>query len=93
MPFAVSLPPDLEARLTAEAARAGVPPEKYAAALLTTHLPADRAAAAVALLDGWLAEPDPSDQHETGDVLVHRLDDSRSGQRPHFPRTAEGRTW
>ena len=95
MPLTVPLTPDLEAQLAAEAARAGVAPERLAAGVLALHLRADRRATAVALLDSWLAEAeaDPAEQQETGEALVRGLDAARPGQRPHFPPELEGVTW
>jgi hypothetical protein len=93
MPLTIPLPPDLEARLAAEAARVGVAPERLAASVLDTHLPADRRTAALALLDAWHAGADAEDQRETGDALVRGLDAGRPGQRPHFPPELEGVTW
>jgi hypothetical protein len=58
MPLTIPLPPDLEARLAAEAARVGVAPERLAAGVLDAHLPADRRTAALALLDA--CHPTPS---------------------------------
>lgn len=93
MPLTVPLTPDLEARLAAEAARAGAAPERLAAEVLALHLRADRGSTAVALLDSWLAEADPTEQRETGEALVRGLDAARPGQRPHFPPRLEGVTW
>lgn len=94
MSLTVSLPPDLGARLIAEAARTGVPPEQYAAEVLDRHLPpADRRAAAVALIDSWLNDPDPSDHRDALDALTQGVDASRPGQRPHFPPELKGKTW
>ena len=89
----VNLTPDLESRVVAEAARVGVTPERLVAGLLDRHFPADRRAAAIALLDSWLAEADTTEQRETLDALAQGLDAGRPGQRPHFPPEAKGRTW
>ena len=45
MPTVVNLPPDIEGRVVAEAARVGVTPERLVAALLERQLAADRLAA------------------------------------------------
>ena len=66
MPLTVTLTPEMEAQLAAEAARAGVAPERLAAGVIARHLRADRRDAAVALLD---AEADPTEQRETGKAL------------------------
>ena len=65
MPTVVNLPPDIEGRVIAEAARVA----------------ADRRAAAIALLDSWLAEADSEEQRETCDAFLLRLDTNRPGQR------------
>ena len=97
MPLTVPLTPDLEGRLVTEARRVGVPPETLANSVLEVNLPADRRAAAVALLDPWLADAqaDPTEQRETGDALVAGLNATRAaaGERLHFPRELEGLTW
>ena len=93
MPLTFYLPPDLEARLAAEAARVGVPPAALAAGVLDAHLPADHRVAALALLDAWHAGTDAEDQREAGQALVRGLDPARPEQRPHFPPELEGVTW
>ncbi len=93
MSLALPLPPELEARLAAEALRVGVPPERLAAGVLDAHLPADRRAAALALLDAWHDGADEADQREVGEALVRGLDAARPGQRPHYPPELEGVTW
>lgn len=93
MDLTIPLPPELTARLAAEAARVGVPPERLAAGVLDAHLPAGRRAAALALLDAWHAGADEQDQREAGEALVRGLDEGRPGQRPHFPPALEGETW
>ena len=42
MPTVVNLPPDIEGRVIAEAARVGVTPDRLVAGLLNRHLAADR---------------------------------------------------
>jgi hypothetical protein len=95
MPLTIPLPPDLEARLAAEAARVGVAPERLAAGVLDAHLPADRRTAALALLDSWRAGADAQDQREAGEALVRGLNATRAeaGERLHFPPELEGVTW
>jgi hypothetical protein len=93
MPLTFYLPADLEARLAAEAERVGVPPAAHAVGVLDAHLPADRRAAALALLDAWHAGAEAEDQRETGQALVRGLDAARPEQRPHFPPELEGKTW
>ena len=49
MPTVVNLPPDIEGRVIAEAARVGVTPERLVADLLDRQLAEDRQAAAIAV--------------------------------------------
>ncbi len=77
MPTVVNLPPEIEGRVIAEAAR----------------IAANRRAAAVALLDSWLASADSEEQRETSDAFLLGLDANRPGQRQLFPPEAKGRTW
>ena len=110
MPTVVNLPPDIEGRVIAEAARVGVTPERFVASLLerqlaadrlaavagaaeTARVAADRRAAAIALLDSWLASADSEEQRETSDAFLLGLDANRPGQRQLFPPEAKGRTW
>lgn len=96
MSLAIPLSAELESQLVAEAERAGVAPDQFAADLLASHLRRDsRRELAIALLDSWLSDAsiDASEQRETGDALVHGLDSERPGQRPHFPPELEGVTW
>lgn len=109
MPTVVNLPPDIESRVLAEAARVGVTPDRLVADLLdrqladdrqaeaaeaeATRVAADRRAAAIALLDTWLAEADSAEQKETCEALILGLDANRPGERPYFPPEAKGRTW
>jgi hypothetical protein len=81
----VNLTPDLGSRVVAEADRVGVTPKRLVTRFLDRHFPAGRRAAAIALLDSWLAETDTTEQRETGDALMQGLDAGRPGQRPHFP--------
>ena len=94
MTLTVHLPEDLERRLAREAERQGVGLEVYAVQLLEEHLPpADRAARASALLRAWVEDGDPQEQRETGEYLIHALDEDRPSQRPHFPADLKGVTW
>ncbi|MBL8796203.1 MAG: hypothetical protein JNM56_20050 [Planctomycetia bacterium] len=94
MTLHLSLPPELERRLTADAARLGLPLETYALQLLSQQpAPPDRRSAAVALLQGWIDEDDHGEHRETGDYLVRALDEDRSSDRQLFPPDLKGVTW
>ena len=96
MPLTIPLPPEVEARLTAEAARAGVPPEALAADLLGRSLaPSGRGAAVAALVESWLETAAQPEEREAGRELVRGLDANRAaaGERFLFPPELEGVTW
>jgi len=94
MTLKLDLTPDLEQRLTQEAARQGVPTEKFTLELLDRHLPpTDRRAELVALLDSWTREGDPEEQRATGEYLVQALDEDRLSDRKLFPPELKGVTW
>jgi hypothetical protein len=94
MTLTLPLTADLEERLTLEAKRQGVDPAEYALRVLDQHLPpADRRAALLVLLRGWVEEGDAEEQRQTGDDLVRALDEDRLADRKLFPLELEGVTW
>ena len=96
MPLTVPLPPEIEARLVAEAGRAGVPPEALAADLLGRSLaPSGRGEAVAALVRSWVATAALPEEREAGRELVRGLDANRAagGERLLFPPELEGVTW
>ena len=79
MPLTIPLPPEVEARLAAEAARVGVPPEALAADLLGRSLaPSGRGAALAALVGSWLDTAGLPEEREAGRELVRGLDANRA---------------
>jgi hypothetical protein len=94
MTLTLSLPPELEQRLTEEAQRQGMPTDEYALRLLEEHLPPkDRRAELVTLLQSWIDADDDEEQKETGDYLVRALDEDRLSDRQLFPPELRGVTW
>ena len=96
MPLTIPLTPEVEARLSAEAARVGLPPETLAADLLGRSLaPSGRGAALAALVGSWLDTAGLPEEREAGRELMRGLDANRSagGERPLFPPELEGVTW
>ena len=94
MTLTLPLSPALGERLSQEASRLGVEPSDYALRLLDRHLPPpDAGAAAVALLQSWIDQPDADEQKQTGDFLVRALDEDRLADRRLFPPELEGVTW
>lgn len=96
MPLIIPLPPEIEARLASEAARAGVQPEALAADLLVRSLaPQGRGAAVAALVGSWLDTAGLPEEREAGRELLRGLEANRAaaGERPLFPPELEGVTW
>ena len=94
MTLTLPLSPKLEERLSREASRFGVAPADYAIRILDQYLPPpDAGAAAVALLQSWIDDPDAEEQKQTGDYLVRALDEDRLADRKLFPPELEGVTW
>ncbi|TXT36716.1 MAG: hypothetical protein FD138_897 [Planctomycetota bacterium] len=91
----VTLPPELERRLSVEAAKQGLDVEQFAVKVLGESLPADRKSDAVALLQSWIDADDTeaSDQKATGDFLSQALDADRLSDRKLFPPELKGVTW
>ena len=78
MMLTISLTPELESRLKLEAERRGLSAQEYTIDLLDRHLPQkDHPAELVALLQAWMDEGDAQEQRETGEILVHSLDQDR----------------
>jgi len=94
MTLKLSLPTDLELRLRREAQRQGVAAETCAVQVLDKCLPSqEKRAEGVAILQSWIDETDDTDQKETGDFLVHVLDEDRLSDRKLFPPELKGITW
>ena len=94
MSLTLQIPDDLKDRLVAEAARQGMSVGDYTLQILKSHVPPqDRRAAAVALLQSWIDQPDQKEQKETGDFLIRSLDEDRPSERKLFPAELEGISW
>lgn len=94
MTLTFELTPELEERLTREAARQGMPVEAYALEILARHLPStEQQAELVSLLQSWIEEGDAEEQRETGEYLIHALDEDRLSDRKLFPPELKGVTW
>jgi hypothetical protein len=92
----IALPPDLAARLRAEADRRGLSPDACAAQVLDQHLPpADPKAAADAWYEQWMAEAGaatPADEADA-EAFFKALDEDRPSYRKLFPDELKGITW
>ncbi|MFM9964079.1 MAG: hypothetical protein ACKV2Q_22990 [Planctomycetaceae bacterium] len=91
----LTLPPDLELRLTAAAAKQGLDLENFAVKVLDECLPVDQTRDAVALLQSWIDadEAEIAEQKATGDFLIQALDADRLSDRKLFPPELKGVTW
>lgn len=84
MTLKIDLTPDLEQRLVREADRRGVPAEAVTLELLKQYLPEkDGQIELVSLLQSWI-EGDADEQRETGEYLIHALDEDRLSDRKLF---------
>jgi hypothetical protein len=96
MMLELSLPPELEQRLRLEAKRCGESAEALALRLIDESLPpplGERRAAAIAMLQQWMAEDEQMDDSEEAEEFFRDLDASRTSNRPLFPPELRGITW
>jgi len=94
MTITLTLPPELEQRLTEAAQRQGLDASAYALRLLKDHVPSvDRREELVALLQSWIDDADAEGQQETGEYLVRALDEDRLSARKLFPEELKDVTW
>lgn len=92
MTLQLTLPPELQERLRREAERQGIPPDAVTLKLLDEHLPsadrppADRRAAAIAMLQQWAAEDELlTDEELAANAAVLRaIDEHRPPSRKLF---------
>ena len=87
MTLQLSLPPDLERRLTSAASRNGKPVDQYAVQLLEQHVPpADSNAAAAQMLLRWAAEDEAltDEQSAENEAILRAIDDDRLSDRKLF---------
>ena len=94
MTLTLHLPPELEQRLTQEAQRQGLSLDECTLELLDKSLPPkDRRTELTTLLQTWIEEGDSEEQRETGEYLIHALDEDRLSDRQLFPPELKGVTW
>jgi len=94
MTLTLDLSPELEQYLLQEATQHGLSVEVVALQLLTISIVLkQKQAAAVNLLQSWLDDEDGAEQQETGQYLIHALDDDRLSERKLFPLEMKGVTW
>lgn len=94
MTLNLSLTPELELYLKQRAEQEGTTVETYTLQLLIEHiLLKEKQTSLVNLLQSWLDEDDAQEQQETGEFLIHALDEDRLSERKLFPSELKGITW
>jgi hypothetical protein len=94
MTLTLHLSPALEQYLLQEANLHGLSVEVMALQLLTNSiLLKQRQTEAVNLLQSWIDDEDAEEQQETGQYLIHALNEDRLSERKLFPSEMKGITW
>jgi hypothetical protein len=94
MVLTLRLTPETEQYLTQRAKEQGLSTEVYTLQLLTEYiLIKEKQTKLVNLLQSWLDEDDSKEQQETGEYLIHALDEDRLSDRKLFPPELKGVTW
>ncbi|UIE38094.1 hypothetical protein [Leptodesmis sichuanensis] len=94
MTLTLDLSPELEQYLLQEANQQGLSVEALALQLLVNSiLLKQKQTEAVNLLQSWIDDEDVEEQQETGQYLIHTLDDDRLSERKLFPLEMKGVTW
>lgn len=94
MTLTLHLTPELDQRLMRAAEQQGLSADVYTLQLLDKHIPSGTyRQELITLLQSWIDEEAPSEQKETGEYLVHALDEDRLSDRKLFPPEHKGITW
>ena len=94
MPLTLNLSPELEQYLLQEAHQHGLSVEALALQFLTSYIQQkQKQVEAVTLIQSWIADEDSEEQRETGEFLIHALDDDRLSERKLFPSELKGISW
>jgi hypothetical protein len=94
MTLTLNLSPELEQYLVQEANQHGLAGEVMATQLLINSISLkQKQTEAVNLLQSWIDDEDESEQQETGQYLIHALDEDRLSDRRFFPPEMKGITW
>jgi hypothetical protein len=94
MTLTLTLTPELESSLKQGAEEQCLSIEAYTLQLLTGLLLAkEKQTKLVDLLQSWLDEDNATEQQETGEYLIHALDEDRLSNRKLFPAELKGITW
>ncbi len=94
MALTLNIPPEIEQYLTQKAKEQGLSTEAYALQLLTASISVqEKSTELVNTLQSWIDEDDAQEQQETGEYLIHALDEDRLSERKLFPTELKGVTW
>lgn len=94
MTLTLNLPSEVEQYLLQEANQKGISIESVTLDLLTSFiLLRQKQAKAVNLIQSWIDDEDIEEQQETGEYLIHALDEDRLSDRKLFPVEMKGITW
>jgi hypothetical protein len=94
MTLTLNLLPEIEQYLVQEANQHGLSVEVIAIQILTNSISLkQKQTEAVNLLPSWIDDEDESEQQETGQYLIHALDEDRLSERKLFPLEMKGVTW
>ncbi len=94
MTLTLNLPSEVEQYLLQEANQKGISIESVTLQLLTSFiLLKQKQTKAVNLIQSWIDDEDNNEQQETGQYLVHALDEDRFFERKLFPIEMKGVTW
>lgn len=94
MTLTLNLPPELEQYLLQGAKRQGLSIEAVTLQLLKhSILLRQKQTEAINLLQSWINDEDIEDRQETGQYLIHTLDEDRLSERKLFPLERKGLTW
>jgi hypothetical protein len=94
MTLTLNLPLELEQYLLQEAKQQGLSVEYVTLQLLTSSiLLKQKQTEAVKLLQSWIDDEDIEEQQQTGQYLIHALDEDRLSERKLFPVEMKGITW
>ncbi|BBC23920.1 hypothetical protein [Pseudanabaena sp. ABRG5-3] len=91
MTLTLNLPSEVEQYLLQEANQKGISIEYVTLDLLTSFiLLRQKQAKAVNLIQSWIDDEDIEEQQETGEYLIHALDEDRPSERKLFPVEMKG---
>ncbi|MDJ0678077.1 MAG: hypothetical protein QNJ36_22285 [Calothrix sp. MO_167.B42] len=94
MAITLNIPPEIEQYLTKKAKEQGLSTEAYALQILTASISIqEKSIELVNTLQSWINEDDEEEQQETGEYLIHALDEDRLSARKLFPAELKGVSW